>query len=226
MKNNQDENKNIHNSPTTGQTENEERSNSISHAAGVVLSIAGLVLLVVFSALYGDAWNVVSLSIYGSTLIILYLSSTIYHSLRNVKMKSIFKLVDHISIFILIAGTYTPITLVGLKGAWGWSIFGAIWGIAILGTLYKIFFMGKHRIISVLLYVAMSFTIFVAIVPAVQKLPPYLIMWILIGGVCYLVGIIFYGVKKIPYNHLIWHIFVLAGSIAHFFGMLFFLTSK
>ncbi len=211
------------NSPTSGQTEGEEISNSLSHIIGVGLSITALVLLIVFSSLYGDAWNIVSLSIYGSTLIILYLASTIYHTLRNVKIKVIFKLFDHISIYILIAGTYTPITMGPLRGPWGWSIFGVIWGLAVLGTLYKIFFMDKHRIISVILYVVMGFTIVVAIVPSLQRLHPTFIMWILIGGACYLGGIIFYGVKKIPYNHFIWHLFVLAGSICHFFGMFFYL---
>lgn len=214
------------NSPTSGQTEGEEISNSLTHAIGVGFSITALVLLIVFSVLYGDAWNIVSLSIYGATLIILYLTSTIYHSLRNVKIKVIFKLMDHISIFILIAGTYTPITMVPLRGPWGWSLFGVIWGIAILGTLYKIFFLDKHRIISVILYVAMGFTILIAVVPALEMLHPEFIMWILIGGGCYLIGIIFFGNKKIPYNHFIWHLFVLAGSISHFFGMFFYLTAK
>ncbi|MFW5799871.1 MAG: PAQR family membrane homeostasis protein TrhA [Spirochaetota bacterium] len=213
------------NSPTAGQSEGEEIANSLTHGIGVGLSIAALVLLVIFSAIYGDAWNVVSLSIYGATLIILYLTSTIYHSLRNIKAKKFFKLMDHISIFILIAGTYTPITLVALRGPWGWSIFGVIWGIAVLGTLYKIFFIGKHKIIDVVIYVIMGFTILVAVVPSLQLMPFGMIIWIIIGGACYLTGIIFYAIDKIPYHHSIWHLFVLGGSISHFFGMLFYMTN-
>jgi hemolysin III len=214
------------NSPTSGQSEGEEIANSLTHGIGVGLSIAALVLLVIFSAIYGDAWNVVSMSIYGATLIILYLTSTIYHSLRNVRAKKLFKLMDHISIFILIAGTYTPITLVALRGPWGWSLFGVIWGIAILGTLYMIFFIGKYKAIDVMIYVIMGFTILVAVVPSLQLMSFGMIIWIIIGGACYLLGIIFYAIDKIPYHHSIWHLFVLGGSISHFFGMLFYMTIK
>ena len=202
----------------------EEIANSITHGIGAVLSIAALVLLVVFASKYGDPWRIVSFSIYGSTLIILYLSSTLYHSFTNVRVKRFFKILDHSSIYLLIAGSYTPITLVSMRGPWGWTIFGLIWAMAIGGIIAKIFLIEKFKIISVLLYVAMGWLIFIAYKPMLQMVPQGLVIWLIIGGVSYTFGLIFYAVKKVPYFHFIWHLFVLGGSIAHFFGMLLHLT--
>jgi hemolysin III len=204
----------------------EEIANSITHGIGTALSIAALVLLVVFTSKYGDIWRIVSFSIYGSTLFILYLASTLYHSFTNRRVKNFFRILDHSSIYLLIAGTYTPVTLVSMRGPWGWTIFGIIWAMAIVGIIAKIFLIGKYKIVSVLLYVAMGWLIIIAFKPVLQMVPKGLIIWLFIGGVCYTLGLIFYACKKVPYFHFIWHLFVLSGSISHFFGMLLHLTSK
>lgn len=212
--------------PMSSQSLGEEIANSITHGIGVALSIAGLVLLVVFASLYGDAWRIVSFSIYGATLIILYLASTLYHSLTNVKAKNFFHYLDHSAIFLLIAGTYTPITLVPLRGILGWVLFGLIWALAIGGIVFKALSKGRFRIVSVIIYLAMGWLVVIAAKPIISALPTGLMLWLLIGGACYSLGVIFYALKKMPYHHMVWHIFVLAGSITHFLGILFFLTRK
>ena len=204
----------------------EEIANSITHGIGAALSIVALVLLVVFASIYGDTWRVVSFSIYGATLFFFYLASTLYHSFTNRRVKRFFRILDHSSIYLLIAGTYTPVTLVSMRGPWGWTIFGLIWAMAIGGIIAKILLIGKYKIVSVLLYVAMGWFIIVAFRPMLQMVPKGLIIWLVIGGVWYTLGLIFYACKKVPYFHFIWHLFVLGGSISHFLGMLLHLTSK
>lgn len=208
------------------QSPGEEIANSISHGIGAALSVAGLVLLVVFSALFGDAWRVVSFSIYGSTLIILYLMSTLYHSFTNPRLKRFFRILDHVSIYLLIAGTYTPIALVSMRGPWGWTIFGLIWGMAITGIISKFFIIDKLKYLSVVFYIAMGWLIIIALKPMIEMVPSGLIFWIVTGGLLYTFGVIFYAMKKMPYHHFVWHLFVLGGSICHFFGMFFNLTYK
>ncbi len=212
--------------PHKEQSLGEEIANSITHGIGAALSLAALVLLVVFASIYGDTWRVVSFSIYGTTLFFLYLASTLYHSFTNKRVKRFFRILDHSSIYLLIAGTYTPVTLVPMRGPWGWTIFGLIWAMAIGGIIVKIFMMGKYRFLSVLVYVAMGWLILIAIKPILQMVPRGLIIWLFIGGLCYTFGLIFYTRDKIPYYHAIWHLFVLGGSISHFFGMLLYLTKK
>ncbi|MBN1572355.1 MAG: hemolysin III family protein [Deltaproteobacteria bacterium] len=211
-------------SGSTDQTIGEEIANSITHGIGVALSIAGLVLLVVFSSLYGDAWRVVTFSIYGATLIILYLASTLYHGFTNPKVKHFFRVMDHASIYLLIAGSYTPITLTVMRGPWGWTLFGLIWGMAIAGIITKFFIINKLKILSVLFYIAMGWLVVIAIKPMLIMAPKGLIVWLVIGGLSYTFGIIFYALDKMPYSHTIWHLFVMGGSISHFFGMFFNLT--
>ena len=206
------------------QTLGEEIANSITHGIGAALSIAALVILVVFAAKYGDVWRIVSFSVYGSTLFILYLVSTLYHSFTNKRVKSFFEILDHSSIFLLIAGTYTPVTLVSMRGPWGWTLFGLIWAMAIIGIIAKIFLIGKYKIVSLLVYLAMGWLIIIAFKPMLQMVPKGLINWLFIGGLCYTFGVIFYIGKKVPYFHFIWHLFVLGGSISHFLGILFYLT--
>ncbi|MFH1093874.1 MAG: hemolysin III family protein [Candidatus Omnitrophota bacterium] len=206
------------------QTLGEAIANSITHGIGAALSIAALVILVIFAAKYGDVWRVVSFSIYGSTLFILYLTSTLYHSFTNKRVKSFFEILDHSSIFLLIAGTYTPVILVSMRGPWGWTIFGLIWTMAIGGIIAKIFLIGKYKIVSLLVYLSMGWLIIIAFKPMLQMVPKGLIIWLFIGGLCYTLGIIFYACKKVPYFHFIWHLFVLGGSISHFLGILFYLT--
>ncbi len=197
--------------------------NSTTHGLGVLLSIAGLVLLVVFASIRdADAWKIVSFSVYGASLIILYLASTLFHAFRPGKVKNFFNLFDHASIYILIAGTYTPFCLVSLRGPWGWTIFGIIWGLAIAGVIFKIFFYtNKLRIISTILYMVMGWVIIIALEPLIKNVPASGLYWLLAGGISYSFGVIFYVWKKYRYNHLIWHLFVLGGSISHFFAIFF-----
>jgi hemolysin III len=198
----------------------EEVANSITHGTGVGLSIAALVILVVFAAQRSDTWKVVSFSIYGATMIILFLASTLYHSFTQTKVKQFFRILDHSSIYLLIAGTYTPVTIGTMRGGWGWTLFGLIWGLAILGINIEIFAMHKSKIIRIVNYILMGWLIVIAIKPLSAVASHSFMIWILIGGLCYMFGAIFYGWKKLPYHHPIWHLFVLGGSICHFFGML------
>ncbi|SCY14931.1 PAQR family membrane homeostasis protein TrhA [Alkaliphilus peptidifermentans] len=201
-------------------TVKEEIFNSISHGIGALFSIVALVVLVAFASIHGDVWQIVSFSIYGFTLFFLYLSSTLYHSIFHEKSKQILRVLDHVSIYLLIAGSYTPITLVAMRGAWGWAIFITIWALALVGILLKIISLNKTKIISTCLYVLMGWLIIVAIKPMLTMLPPGLFIWLIAGGLFYTFGLIFYICKKIPYNHGIWHLFVLSGSILHYFGFL------
>jgi hemolysin III len=204
-------------------TKSEEIANAILHGVGIGLAIAALVILVVFANIYGDVWYIVSFSIYGSTLVILYLASTLYHSFPKGKAKNIFKIIDHSCVYILIAGSYTPLTLIALRGTLGWTIFGIIWGIALVGIVFKIFFIKKFIVLSTLLYIGMGWLIIIAIKPLAAFMNQTSLKFLLIGGILYTVGTIFYGLQKIKYNHAIWHLFVLAGSICHFFCVLFLL---
>ena len=206
------------------QTLSEEIANSITHGVGIGLSIAALVILVVLASKRGDAWRIVSFSIYGATLILLYLSSTLYHSFVNPKIKNIFRILDHSAIYLLIAGSYTPITLTFMRGAWGWTLFGIVWGIALGGITVTILLLDKLKALLVISYVAMGLLIVIAFKPMMQMVPKGMIIWLFTGGACYILGIVFYLWKRLPYHHPIWHIFVLGGSISHFLGILFYLT--
>ena len=201
-------------------TSAEELANVVTHGIGAALSVAALVVLVVLAGTRGDVWRVVSLSIYGSTLTLLYLCSTLYHATRNPRVKRFFRLMDHLSIYVLIAGTYTPITLVLMRGGWGWTLFGLIWGMALGGILAKIFLFGRLRWVSVVFYLAMGWLIIIAVRPMLQMLPSGLVAWIAAGGLFYTLGVVFYSLKRMRYHHAIWHLFVLAGSLCHFVGML------
>ncbi|MBM7555220.1 PAQR family membrane homeostasis protein TrhA [Halanaerobacter jeridensis] len=204
-------------------THGEEITNVILHGIGLGLAIAALVVLVVLSSMLGTNWHTVSFSIYGATLVILYLSSTLYHSFPHGKVKEIFKIFDHSAIYLLIAGTYTPISLITLRGTLGWTIFTVVWAIAIFGIVFKIFFVKKFKILSTLLYIAMGWLIVVAIKPLFLALNDISTIFLVIGGVLYTAGTIFYAWRSLKYHHAIWHLFVLAGSICHFFTMLFLL---
>ena len=206
------------------QTAGEEIANSITHGVGIGLSIAALVILIVLASRRGDAWRIVSFSIYGTTLILLYLSSTLYHGFVNPKIKNFFRILDHSAIYLLIAGSYTPVTLTLMRGAWGWTLFGLAWGMAIGGIIITALLLDKLKAFLVLSYVVMGLLVIIAIKPMIQILPRGMIIWLFIGGACYILGIIFYLWKRLPYHHPIWHLFVLGGSISHFFGILFYLT--
>ncbi len=201
----------------------EEISHSITHGIGALLSIAALIILVVFASQQKDTLKIVSFSVYGASLFLLYLSSTLYHSLSFTKAKNVFARLDHSMIYLLIAGTYTPILLVGLRDTLGWILFGIIWSLAALGIVFKNLFFGKNNFFSTMLYVLMGWLIVIAIKPVITTLPRGIFIWILGGGVSYTLGVIFYLWNKQKYAHFIWHLFVLAGSVLHFFGILLYL---
>lgn len=198
----------------------EEIANSITHGTGVGLSIAALVILVVFAAKQSDAWKIVSFSIYGASMIMLYLASTLYHAFPQPNVKRFFRILDHSSIFLLIAGTYTPVTQGHMRGGWGWTLFGIIWALAIVGVNLKIFAMSQLKRVSVVIYILMGWMVLIAIKPLLAVTSPAFMWWMAIGGICYSFGVIFYAWKKLPYHHAVWHLFVLGGSICHFFAML------
>jgi len=207
---------------TTYYDPKEEKLNVISHGLGLILSIVALVLLVVYSSIYGSSWHIVSFSIYGASLILLYSASTFYHYVQNPKWRQKLNVFDHAAIYVLIAGTYTPFTLVVLKGWVGWTIFGVSWGLAIFGVIFKLFFTGKYDKISTIAYVLMGWLIIFAIKPLINNFPLEGLLWLLAGGVFYTLGAILYSIKSIKYNHAIFHIFVLLGSFSHFMAVFFY----
>jgi hemolysin III len=202
----------------------EEIAHGITHGIGTGLSIAGLILLVVMAIRYGNIYHIVSFSVYGATLVMLYLASTLYHSFQHPTLKQVFRVIDHASIFLLIAGTYTPFLLVAIKGAWGWTLLFIVWGLAILGVSFKTLFIHRFQKLSVLAYILMGWLSVVAIKEFLANIPMGGLILIGIGGVVYTVGVLFYALKKIRYNHAIWHVFVMGGSICHYFAVLFYLA--
>src|SRR6056297_2132359 len=200
----------------------EELFNSISHGLGVLFAITALVLISVFSARTTDPWKIVSGVIYGVSLIALFMASTLYHAFPEGKVKDVFEIMDHSAIFILIAGTYTPFTLVCLRGPIGWTIFGIVWGLTLYGIVYEIFFVNKFVILSTLIYIFMGWLIVFAMASLAESLPPAGLFWLVLGGVLYTLGTPFYIIRKIPFHHGIWHLFVLGGSISHFITVFFY----
>ncbi|HUV79160.1 MAG TPA: hemolysin III family protein [Desulfobacterales bacterium] len=198
----------------------EDFANSIIHGVGFILSIIGMCVLIAFASIYGNAWHVVSCSIYGSTLVFLYTASTLYHSIQPAKAKRVLRVLDHSTIFLLIAGTYTPFTLVNLRGPWGWSLFGVIWALAVIGILFQTTMLRKGAVVSVAFYVTMGWVVVVAIKPMLSLVDTGGLVLLLLGGVAYTTGVVFYLWRQMPYNHAIWHVFVLAGSALHFFSIL------
>lgn len=196
-------------------TPREELVNRWTHGLGVVFSLAGLVLMVVFSARFGDAWQVVSTAIFGTTLVLLYTSSTLYHSVSAERLRRLFQKIDHAAIFLLIAGTYTPFVLVPLRGPWGWSLFGVVWSLAIAGVTIKFWLAGRFRLVSTLTYLAMGWIVMIALKPLAAVLPSGGLKLLIAGGLCYSGGTVFYLWKKLPYQHAVWHLSVLGGSACH-----------
>ncbi|MEO7851906.1 MAG: hemolysin III family protein [Rubrivivax sp.] len=197
-----------------------EKFNAITHLVAAALALPAAIVLIVLAAMSGDAWKVVSVSIYGLTLVLLYTFSTLYHSVRG-RAKTVLRKLDHQSIYLLIAGSYTPFCLVTLRGAWGWSLFGVVWGLAVIGGLQELWPIGKERILSVVLYVVMGWVALIAVVPLLGVLGAAGFAWVATGGVLYTLGIVFYALdKRLPWAHGVWHLFVLAGSAAHYFAIL------
>jgi hemolysin III len=203
----------------------EHIANAVTHGVGFALSIACLVLLVVFASVRHGVWEIVSCSVYGATLVLLYLASTLYHSIHRPRVRRVLNIIDHAAIYLLIAGTYTPYLLVPLRGTLGWSLFGVVWGIAIVGVVFQALFIHRFKLLSTLSYVAMGWMVVATIVPLLKVLPAMAVIWLAIGGLCYTLGVVFYAWKRLKFAHAIWHLFVLAGSICHFFGVFFFIVS-
>ncbi len=198
--------------------------NSISHLIGAALALVGLMILVVLAARQGDPWKIVSFSIYGTTLLLLYTFSALYHSSHG-KAKKVFRKFDHLSIYLLIAGTYTPFSLITLRGGWGWSIFGAIWCLAILGIVLDSLPQKGRRVLPLIIYIFMGWFILIALKPLLRALPLMGFAWLLLGGAFYTIGVVFYALdERVRHFHGIWHLFVLAGSLSHYFTVLFYVV--
>jgi len=198
----------------------EDIAASIIHGVGAALAVAALAILVVKADVMHDPWRIVSFSIYGATLVLLYSSSTFYHAFRSPRVKGLFRIFDHAAIYLLIAGTYTPFLLVTLRGAWGWSLFGVAWGVAILGVVQSSLALDKLKFVSLLAYLGLGWLIVIVFKPLLAALPIGGLYWLAAGGAFYTLGVAFYIAMRIRANHAIWHLFVLAGSICHFFAIL------
>ncbi|WP_211745974.1 hemolysin III family protein [Paenibacillus sp. Marseille-Q4541] len=205
-------------------TRREEVVNAITHGVGAVLSVAALVLLIVAASVNGTAWHVVSFTVYGISMLLLYFNSTMVHALKEGKAKDLFEIFDHSSIYLFIAGTYTPFLLVALRGALGWTLFGIIWGVALFGVAFKAFFTKKFLFMSTLFYIAMGWLIVLAWGPLVATVPSGGMALLVAGGLMYTLGTLFYVWRGFPFHHAIWHLFVLAGSVLHFFAIFIYLT--
>ncbi|MGD2028126.1 MAG: hemolysin III family protein [Anaerolineales bacterium] len=199
----------------------EERLNGLTHGLGAVFSVVGLVVLITRAVKTGDVWYIVSFSIYGVSLVSMYLSSTLYHSIGDPAWKVILQKLDHSAIFLLIAGTYTPFLLVKLRGALGWSLFGIVWGITLIGLVLKFWMISRWKGLSVGLYLGMGWLAMFAGKELVQQLDSASLTLLVIGGACYTIGVVFYLWRRLPYNHAIWHLFVLGGSATHYFSVLY-----
>lgn len=200
----------------------EELANSLSHGLGIVLSIAGLAVLTSFASVFGTAWHIVSCSIYGATQILLYTASTLYHSIPLERAKGWLRTLDHSAIFLLIAGTYTPFLLVNLRGPWGWTLLAVVWVLAIAGIALQGVLLRLPRWVNAIPYVGMGWLVVIAIRPLLDSVAPGGLALLLAGGLAYMVGVIFYVWKRLPFNHAIWHGFVLLGSALHYFAVLFY----
>ena len=200
----------------------EEIAHAVSHGIGILLSIAGLAVLVAFASLYGNAWHITSSSIYGATLILLYTASTLYHGIPQPAVKRVLRRIDHAAIFLLIAGTYTPFTLVNLRGEWGWTLFGLVWGFAVLGVVLETLVKKRLKWLSLTLYLGLGWLVLIAIEPLLDSVATGGLVLLLSGGLCYSLGVIFYVWKRMAYHHAVWHLFVLGGSVLHFFSIFFY----
>ena len=198
----------------------EELANALTHGLGATAALAGGAVLITLAALYGDGWQLGGAIVFGICLLLLYIASTLYHAIQHPVAKARLKVFDHCAIYLLIAGTYTPYTLIGLRGTVGWSLFAAIWTLALAGVAFKLFFTGRFRVLSTLIYVAMGWLVLVAIVPVFRALDAWTFGWLLAGGVSYTLGTLFYHRPTMRYSHAIWHMFVIAGSVCHYVSVM------
>jgi hemolysin III len=200
-------------------TSDEGIAPAVTHAVGAALSVAGLVLLILRATHSGDPWRIVSFTIFGSSMVLLYSASTLYHLRGSSPLRHRFKVLDHAMIYVLIAGTYTPFLLVSLRGGWGWALFGVIWGLAVVGVGFKVYFAGRFRFLSTLIYLGMGWICVIAARPMLERVPAGGLWWLLAGGLAYSLGTIFYLRKGMKYHHAVWHLFVLAGTACHFMAV-------
>ena len=203
-------------SPTREWTAGEEVAHAVTHGVGLLAAIAGVVVLVLQAAATRDPWRITACAVYATTLVLLYGTSTLYHALSATRARRVFRVLDHSAIFLLIAGTYTPFALVSLRGPWGWTLLGIVWGLAVLGITAKAIFGVRWPIVSTVIYLGMGWVVLVAVKPLVAHVPAGGIAWLVAGGVAYTAGIVFYAWTRLRYSHAIWHLFVLAGSVCHY----------
>lgn len=198
----------------------DEIASALTHGLGAAAALAGGAVLITLAAIHGDAWQLGAAITFGVTLLLLYLASTLYHAIQHPVAKGRLKVFDHCAIYLLIAGTYTPFTLIGLRGPWGWGLFAAIWTLALAGVVFKLFYTGRFKTLSTLIYVAMGWLVLVAFKPMLSSLDGWTIGWLLAGGVFYTLGTYFYHRESIPYAHAIWHLFCIAGSVCHYVAVM------
>lgn len=196
-----------------------ELASALTHGLGAVAALAGGAILITLAALKGDNWQLGAAIVFGVTLLLLYVASTLYHSIQHPVLKARLKVFDHCAIYLLIAGTYTPFTLIGLRGPWGWGLFIAIWTLAVFGVVFKLFYTGRFKLLSTAIYIAMGWLVIVAIKPMLQSLDAWTLGWLLAGGLSYTLGTYFYHRESIRYSHAIWHMFVIGGSVCHFIAV-------
>lgn len=198
----------------------EELANALTHGLGATAALAGGAVLITLAALYGDGWRLAGAVVFGICLLLLYLASTLYHAIQHPVAKARLKVFDHCAIYLLIAGTYTPFTLIGLRGPWGWSLFAAIWSLALAGVVFKLFYTGRFKLLSTAIYIAMGWLVIVAIKPLLGALDGWTLGWLFAGGAFYTLGTVFYHRPSLPYSHAIWHLFVLGGSVCHYVAVM------
>lgn len=197
----------------------DEIASALTHGLGAVAALAGGAVLITLAAIYGDAWQLGASIVFGVSLLLLYTASTLYHAIQHPVAKGRLKIFDHCAIYLLIAGTYTPFTLIGLRGPWGWGLFTAIWTLAVAGVIFKLFYTGRFKLLSTIIYIAMGWLVIVAIKPMLTSLDAWSLSWLLAGGIFYTLGTYFYHRESIRYSHAIWHLFVIAGSVCHYIAV-------
>jgi len=205
-----------------GQTVSEEIANSISHGIGFLLAIAAAPILIISATRAGTAWNVIGVSVFAISMMLLYLASTLYHAIPNERLKQIFRVLDHGAIFILIAGTYTPFTLGVMRGPWGWTLFGLIWSLALFGLTMKVIFGARHKWLTVPLYLLMGWLVVIAAPHILFSMPWAALLWLLAGGFAYTAGVLCFRAHSVRFSHFAWHLFVIAGTTCHFFAVLWY----
>ncbi|HEU0306602.1 MAG TPA: hemolysin III family protein [Lysobacter sp.] len=198
----------------------EEFANAMTHGLGATAALAGGAVLITLAARFGDGWQLIGATVFGLCLLLLYIASTLYHAIQEPVAKARLKVLDHCAIYLLIAGTYTPFTLIGLRGDLGWWLFSAIWTLAVAGVVFKLFFTGRFKLLSTLIYVAMGWLVLAAIVPVFRALDGWTFGWLLAGGACYTLGTFFYHRPSMRYSHAVWHMFVIAGSVCHYVSVM------